>query len=81
MAVNDSRSMNADFEQGSRDRTYIQLTPDRGVVENPPSERLGWQTYSTCEQFPAERHQDAHFHRAALPRESWKGGRDGDPRY
>ena len=40
MAVNDSRSMNEDFHQGSIDSTYIQLMPDRANAEVPPIERL-----------------------------------------
>lgn len=41
MAVNDSRSMNADLQQGLRDGLYKSLTPGRGgVVETrSPLER------------------------------------------
>ena len=56
MAKNQSRSMNAEFQQGEVDNTYIQLTPNRGVVENPPIERLSWPTYGQ-----AERHDESPF--------------------
>lgn len=61
MAVNDSRSMNADFEQGSVDNTYIQLTPNRGQVEVVPLERLEWPTYAQ-----AERHDESPFFEADI---------------
>lgn len=32
MAVNESRSMNADMQQGVKDGTFKSLTPDRGGV-------------------------------------------------
>jgi hypothetical protein len=56
MAVNDSRSMNEDFEQGIIDNTYIQLTPGRVNVEVPPLERMDWPTYGQ-----AEKHQESPF--------------------
>ena len=81
MAVNDSRSMNEDFEQGSIDSTYIQLAPDRGSeIEVLPLERLSWPTYAQ-----AERHADHPFWesmtaRLPLPRER-KTADSGDLRY
>jgi len=79
MAVNDSESMNVAFAQGTVDQTYIQLTPDRKNVENPPIERLTW---PTCRQ--AERHIDppfieAHIRRSELPVE--RKVRDDSPRF
>ena len=40
MAVNSSRSMNADFDQGTIDNTYIQLTPNRGATREPTDRAL-----------------------------------------
>lgn len=56
MAVNNSESMNMAFVQGTIDNTYIQLTPNRKNVENPPTDRLTWPTYGS-----AERHYDPPF--------------------
>ena len=81
MAVNESRSMNLEFHQGSIDETYIQLAPDRGGQPSVvPTERLTWPTYAQ-----AERHADPPFweamaHRSGLPRER-KTGDSGDPRF
>jgi hypothetical protein len=80
MAVNNTRSMNVDFAQGSIDRTYIQLTPDRGNVENPPVERVTWPRYEHVEQWPVDPMLEAHIARAGLPRELKTTG-DGDTRF
>lgn len=70
MAVNQERSMSAEFHQGVIDESYITITPDRGgVVLTPPVERLTWPTYGQ-----AEKHIDHPFvenvvSRAHLPRE------------
>ena len=73
MAVNDTRSMNLDFNQGCIDRTYIQLTPDRGgVVENPPVDRLEWPTYAHAEQHIDHAHLEASFLQATKPVEHLK---------
>jgi hypothetical protein len=69
MAKNQSRSMDAEFAQGSVDSTYIQLTPDRGAVENPPLERLTWPTYAQAGLHIDPPHLEAHMRRAALPGE------------
>lgn len=63
MAVNDSRSMNADFHQGGIDNTYIQLTPNRGNPENPPIERFSQPQYRQAEQ-----HSESPFYESALRR-------------
>ncbi len=85
MAVNDSRSMNADFHQGVIDRSYIQLCPDRGVVENPPVDRLAWPTYRAAERFIDNSHVEAAIVQATRPVEYLKtppGLEPGsDPRY
>lgn len=53
MAVNNTRSMSAEFHQGYVDPSYMHLTPDRGgVVEHPPVERMSWPTYRQVEQHP-----------------------------
>jgi hypothetical protein len=39
MAVNRSRSQNAELEEGVTDGTYKKIPPDRSVVENPLIER------------------------------------------
>lgn len=69
MAVNDTRSMNADFEQGSIDCTYIQLAPNRGAVENPPLERRTWPQFQHAEQWPESPFMEANLRRLANPRE------------
>ncbi len=79
MAVNASRSMNAEFAQGSIDCTYIQLTPNRGVVENPPTERYTWPRYQHVEEWAEHPFLEAHLRRVGLPRERWTTG-DGDTR-
>lgn len=80
MGVNASRSMNAEFNQGSVDNTYIQLTPNRGVVENPPVERMDWPQYRNVERWPESPFLEAHVRRADHPREIWTSG-DGDTRF
>lgn len=79
MAVNQSRSMMADFHQGSIDRSYIELTPNRGQVENVPVERLAWPTYGHCGMYPSDPFAEAHMWRSQLPREIKTTG-DGDTR-
>ena len=80
MAVNDTRSMNGDFHQGSIDNTYIQLTPDRGNVENPPVERYEWPTYANVEKWPESPFLESHVRRLAHPKEIKTTG-DGDSRF
>jgi hypothetical protein len=77
---NETRPMTGEFHQGSIDCTYIQLTPNRGVVENPPIERFGWPQYQNVEQWPSNPFDEAHMNRAHLPREIKTTG-DGDTRY
>lgn len=67
MTVNNSRSMNAEFAQGHIDRSYIELTPNRGVVEHPPIERLSWPTYRQAEMHKESPFIEAHISRAGLP--------------
>jgi hypothetical protein len=70
MAVNDSRSMNEDFEQGSIDSTYIQLAPDRGgVIEVMPLERLQWPTYAQAERHDESPFFEAHVRKSMHPHE------------
>lgn len=80
MSVNQSRSMNLDFNQGSVDCTYIQLTPNRGNVENPPVERLDWPQYANVEKWPESPFLEAHVRRLGHPREVKTTG-DGDTRF
>ena len=81
MAVNDSRSMNAEFSQGTIDSTYIQLTPNRGNVENPPIERYDWPQYQNVERWPESPFIESHItRRAVIPREIKTTG-DGDTRF
>lgn len=54
MAVNASRSMNAELEQGVVDGRYIQLHPQWQNAANPPTERMSWPTYQQ-----AERHRES----------------------
>ena len=68
MAVNDSRSMNGEFLDGSADNTYITITPDRGgVVENPPLDRLSWPTYRQAEQHIDYPHIEGHIRHGLKP--------------
>lgn len=50
MAVNSSRNMRAELEQGLRDGTYMQLNPDWSINANPDVDRLTWPTYRQVEQ-------------------------------
>jgi hypothetical protein len=79
MAVNNTRSMNADLHQGCVDSTYISLTPHRGNVENPPIERMTWPQYGNAEKWADDPHIEAHISRSVLPREIKTTG-DGDTR-
>jgi hypothetical protein len=45
MAVNNSRNMRAEFEQGVVENTYMQLQPDWSLNANAPVDRLTWPTY------------------------------------
>jgi hypothetical protein len=82
MAVNDSQSMNAEFAQGTIDRTYIQLTPNRCNVENPPVERLTWPAYRQVEQHRDFPFGEASIRRSILPMEyKTSSARNSDPRY
>jgi len=79
MAANDSESMNMAFAQGTIDSTYIQLTPDRKNVENPPIERLTWPTYRQAEAHLDPPHLEAHLQHALRPVErKVRGGFGGD---
>lgn len=82
MAVNDSRSMISELHLGAVDRTFIQLTPNRGVVENPPVARMSWPTYAQCERHVDPPFIEAHARRSILPKERRSGDQDfGDLRY
>jgi hypothetical protein len=79
MAVNSSRSMNADFHQGTVDRTFMQLTPNRGNVENVPIERYAWPLFKNVDKFGESPHLEAHIRHSVHPREIKSSG-DGDTR-
>ena len=81
MAVNSSESMNMEFAQGSIDRTYIQLTPDRKNVENPPIERLTWPTYRNAEQHADPPFLEAHIQHSMRPVENKVRGQVSETRY
>ena len=72
MAVNASRNMNAELEQGLRDGSYMQLHPGWGgeSMRNPAIERMSWPTY----KHQVERHQDVVDNRPISPRESAPAG-------
>lgn len=80
MAVNDSRSMNEDFHQGSIDNTYIQLTPGRVNVEVPPLERMEWPNYAQVERHQESPFFEAHVRKSTHPHEV-KTTYGGDRRY
>jgi len=80
MAVNDTRSMTADFHQGSVDSTYIQIAPDRANVENPPVERLTWPRYRQAEQHKESPFFEAHVRESLKPVEI-KSSHGTDPRF
>ena len=69
MAVNVSRSMNEELEQGLRDGKYMQLAPGWGVNSNPPVERLSWPTYRQV-----EKHDDCGCYHEITPREAGPSG-------
>lgn len=77
---NDTRSMNVDFHQGSIDRSYIQLAPDRANVENPPTERLDWPQYRNAELWPESPFFEASIRHSMRPREIKSSG-DDDTRF
>lgn len=80
MAVNDTESMNLAFAQGTVDRTYIQVAPDRKNVENPPIDRISWPTYRQAEQHIDPPFMEAHLRQALRPTER-KVRTGSDPRY
>ncbi len=81
MAVNESRSMNGEFHQGVVDRSYIQLTPDRGGAQSVvPLERLEWPQYAHAEQWIDHSFGEAIVGRLPLPRER-KTADSGDLRF
>ena len=67
MAKNQSESMNAEFAQGTVDSTYIQLTPDRKNVENPPVDRYTWPTYAQVDRHIDPPFLEAHVRQAFHP--------------
>lgn len=81
MAVNESRSMNAEFHQGGVDNTYIQLNPNRGgVISVTPAERATWPTYGQAEQHIDHPAWEVIADRIPLPRER-KTASSGDFRF
>ena len=53
MAINQSRNMTTELEQGFVDGSYIHLTPDWGGEGIQPRwERLDWPTYGQAERHP-----------------------------
>lgn len=50
MAVNESRSMTAELQQGIIDGTYMQMAPNWSTEANPPTERMDWPTYGQVER-------------------------------
>lgn len=83
MAVNDTRSMNAEFSQGGVDNTYIQLTPNRGCVENPPLERIGQPQFRNVDRWIDHSHIEASFQHSLRPVEYKTGAAAAasDPRF
>lgn len=69
MAVNVSRSMRTELEQGLRDGKYMHLSPDWSVNANPPVERLSWPTYRQVEQ-----HDECDCYEPISPREAGPAG-------
>jgi hypothetical protein len=70
MAKNETRSMTADFAQGTVDETYISVAPDRGgVIDHYPYDRLTWPTYMQAERHIDPPFMEAHIRRAGLPTE------------
>lgn len=81
MAVNESRSMNQDFHQGTIDESYIQLAPDRGGVPTVvPVERLSWPMYAQAEKHADHPFWEVMATRLPLPRER-KTRDSGDVRF
>lgn len=80
MAVNQSRSMSAEFGMGTVDSTYISLSPDRGGVSGIPVERLSWPRYRLAGQFQDSPFSEATVARADMPVER-KSRYGSDPRY
>lgn len=81
MAVNSFESMNVAFAQGTVDRTYIQLTPDRKNVENPPFDRLTWPTYNQAERHIDPPFLEANLQHALRPIEHKVRGQVSETRY
>lgn len=83
MAVNDSRSMNMEFSQGTVDHTYISIVGSMrgGVVENPPTDRLDWPTYGQAERHIDYPHMEGHMRRALQPTEHKTRLTAGEQRY
>ena len=76
MAVNSSRSMNQDFDQGTVDSSYISIVPDRGgVLGSVPTERLSWPTYQQAEQHVGDPFGHARAAKNARPVEIKSRGR------
>lgn len=69
MAVNTSRDMRQELEQGIRDGKYMQLSPDWGVCANPSVEKLSWPTYQRV-----ERHAECDCYEQITPREAGPSG-------
>lgn len=67
MAKNNAESMNVSFVQGTVDRTYIQLTPNRKNVENPPFDRYTWPTYAQADRHIDPPFLEAHLRQASRP--------------
>lgn len=81
MAVNESRSMNGEFHQGSIDNTYMQLAPNRGGVPTVlPTERYAWPTYRLVEKLADHPFWEVMAQRLPLPRER-KTRASGDMRF
>ena len=78
MAVNNSRSMNAEFAQGHVDSSYSMLTPNRGAGRAPAVERLSWPTYRQVEMHKESPFIEAHISRADLPVEYKPASVHGD---
>lgn len=69
MAVNTSRNMRAELEQGLKDGKYMHIAPDWGVNSHPPVERLSWPTYRQVEQ-----HAECSCYSDISPREAAPAG-------
>jgi hypothetical protein len=80
MAVNNSRSMTQDFNEGTVDASYMHLTPDRVNVENPPVDRLSWPRYANVERWRDSPFLEANIQHAQRPIER-KASYGTDPRF